>query len=111
MNALEDLLDLEEAQDEARVQRASSYLLRLHPDCRDPDHPGCEKCMPDEGEETMKDPVRIVMEVRGGCLQAVYGDRLPEDVQVEFILRDFDNINAGDPDPMGEDYEPEVHYW
>ena len=108
MNALEDLLDLEEAQDEARAQRAFSYLLRQHPDCRDPDHPGCEKC---EGEETVNDPVRIVIDIQGGLLQAVYGDRLPENVEVEFILRDRDNIDDGDPDPMGEDYEPDVYYW
>lgn len=53
---------------------------------------------------------KIVMEIEGGCLQAVYGDRLPEGVDVEFILRDMDNIEAGDPDPV-KDYTPEVHYW
>ena len=55
--------------------------------------------------------VRIIMDIRGGALQAVYGDRLPEDVQVEFILRDHDNIAAGDADPMNEDYAPDVYYW
>lgn len=58
-----------------------------------------------------KPPVRIIMDVRGGALQAVYGDRLPEGVQVEFILRDHDNIAAGDADPMNEDYAPDVYYW
>ena len=56
-------------------------------------------------------PVRIIMDVRGGALQAVYGDRLPEGVQVDFILRDHDNIAAGDADPMNEDYAPDVYYW
>lgn len=55
--------------------------------------------------------VRIIMDIRGGALQAVYGDRLPEGVQVEFILRDHDNIAAGDADPMNEDYAPDVYYW
>ena len=55
--------------------------------------------------------VRIIMDIRGGALQAVYGDRLPEGVQVEFILRDYDNIAAGDADPMNEDYAPDVYYW
>ena len=55
--------------------------------------------------------VRIIVDIRGGALQAVYGDRLPEGVQVEFILRDHDNIAAGDADPMNEDYAPDVYYW
>lgn len=54
---------------------------------------------------------RLIIDVRGGCVQAVYGDRLPEDVQVEFILRDWDSIEDGDQDPMDEDYKPEVYYW
>ena len=56
-------------------------------------------------------PTRIIIDIEGGVLQAVYGDRLPEDIQVEFILRDRDNIGAGDPDPMDEGYAPEVTYW
>ena len=56
-------------------------------------------------------PVRIIMDIRGGALQAVYGDRLPEGVPVDFILRDPANIAAGDADPMNEDYVPDVYYW
>lgn len=37
--------------------------------------------------------------------------RVPEGVQVEFILRDHDNIAAGDADPTNEDYAPDVYYW
>lgn len=59
----------------------------------------------------MSDAIRIVIEIKGGCLQAVYGDKLPEGVDVEVILRDWDNIENGDPDPMGEEYEPDVYYW
>ena len=61
--------------------------------------------------QAAKPPVRIIMDIRGGALQAVYGDRLPEGVQAEFILRDYDNIAAGDADPMNEDYAPDVYYW
>lgn len=100
--------EVEELKAEARAQRAFPHLLRQHPDCRDPDHPGCEKC---EGEDTMSEPIRIIIDIQGGLLQAVYGDRLPEGIEVEFILRDRDDIYDGDPDPMGKDYEPDVHYW
>lgn len=41
--------DVEELKAEARAQRALLYRLIRHPDCRDPDHPGCERC--EEPEE------------------------------------------------------------
>lgn len=46
--------------------------------------------------------IKIYIEIEGGCLQGVYGGELPliNGAQVEFILRDMDNINAGDPDPL-----------
>jgi hypothetical protein len=53
----------------------------------------------------------IYVEIKGGALQNICGDQLPTDCQIEFILRDFDNIEAGDPDPQPEDYKPEVYYW
>lgn len=59
----------------------------------------------------MSDATRIVIDIRGGALWSVYGDKLPEGVEIEVILRDRDNIEAGDADPMGTDYEPEIHYW
>ena len=54
---------------------------------------------------------RIVIEVHNGAVQAVYGDKLKTKEQIEFIVRDWDNINAGDPDPVGFENEPEVRYW
>lgn len=29
------------------ASRQYAQLLRNHPDCRDPDHPGCERCEPE----------------------------------------------------------------
>jgi hypothetical protein len=54
---------------------------------------------------------RIIIDVQGGAVQSVYGDLLPDGVNVEIILRDHDNIEAGDPDPMPEDYKPATNYW
>ena len=59
----------------------------------------------------MSEATRIVIDIQGGALRSVYGDKLPEGVEIEVILRDQDNIEAGDADPMGADYEPETHYW
>jgi hypothetical protein len=53
----------------------------------------------------------IYVEIKGGALQNIYGDQLPTACQIEFILRDFDNIESGDPDPQPEGYKPEVYYW
>lgn len=36
--------DLEEARAEARAERQYRARLSRNPDCRDPDHPGCENC-------------------------------------------------------------------
>ena len=41
--------DLEDARAEARAERQYRGRLSRHPDCRDPDHPGCEFCS--EGDE------------------------------------------------------------
>jgi hypothetical protein len=41
--------DLEDARQEARFERRRQNLLMRYPDCRDPDHPGCECC--EEGDE------------------------------------------------------------
>lgn len=37
----------------ADVRHKRRYLnkLNLHPDCRDPDHPGCDKCRDDGDDE------------------------------------------------------------
>ena len=45
----------------------------------------------------------IVVEVKGGCVVAVSTNKPAE---VEVVLRDFDNIQAGDPDPI--ETRPEI---
>ena len=35
-----------------RYERRYRRELMQHPDCRDPDHPGCERCREDDEEET-----------------------------------------------------------
>lgn len=57
------------------------------------------------------EPKRIYIDIKNGVLQGIYGDQLKTKEQIMFILRDWDNIAAGDEDPAGYDYNPEVHYW
>ena len=40
-----DELEAEELRREAIAMRWYRQKLASHPDCRDPDHPGCAKCM------------------------------------------------------------------
>lgn len=35
---------------ERHRQRRYDQHVTAHPDCRDPDHPGCEQCMENEDE-------------------------------------------------------------
>jgi hypothetical protein len=53
----------------------------------------------------------IYIEIRGGCLQGVYGDKLATTEQIMFVLRDIDDISCGDEDPAPADYRPEALYW
>ena len=46
-----DELEADELRREAIAMRWYQQKLASHPDCRDPDHPGCEKCMEPEGDE------------------------------------------------------------
>lgn len=43
----EDSMSQEDYREQAAIERA----LRAHPDCRDPEHPGCEICEPTEDKE------------------------------------------------------------
>lgn len=43
-----DSIEDEERMD-ARAQRQYEARLAQHPDCRDPDHPGCELCNEEDG--------------------------------------------------------------
>lgn len=47
-----DELDFYELAQQARAERIYMAQLCSHPDCRDPDHPGCERCCEDEQEES-----------------------------------------------------------
>lgn len=36
--------EMEELRAQAQAERRYQRMLTAHPDCRDPDHPGCESC-------------------------------------------------------------------
>ena len=49
--------------------------------------------------------MRLIIEIEGGVLQMVYGDKPAPNMkaeEIEIILRDLDNIKEGDPDPLDE---------
>ena len=52
-----------------------------------------------EIQEEAKIPV-IVVEVSGGVVRSVYSDSIKE---AKVIIRDCDNIEEGDPDPIEQD--------
>ena len=62
-------------------------------------------------ERAVPAPTRIIVDVRGGCVMSIYGDRLPAGVEIECIVRDHDNIKEGGPDPVDKNYVPKVYYW
>lgn len=43
--------DLDDLRAEDRARKRHMYALMRNPDCRDPDHPGCELCEENEDEE------------------------------------------------------------
>jgi len=47
MNHDDQESELDDLRAEARWECKQQRLLRAHPDCRDPDHPGCEDCEDD----------------------------------------------------------------
>ena len=62
-------------------------------------------------EPAMPVPTRIIVDVYGGCVTSIYGDRPPAGVEIECIVRDYDSIEEGGPDPVDENYVPEIYYW
>lgn len=46
--------------------------------------------------------IRLIVEVEGGVVQSIYGDAMPEGVELDLVVRDLDNIDQGDPDPLTE---------
>lgn len=51
----------------------------------------------------------LVVEVEGGVVQRVYGDKLPCDIAV--IVRDLDNIEAGDDDVIPAGFKAEKNHY
>ena len=47
--------DLEELRLDAIAERQHLNRLARHPDCRDPDHPGCQACQDNEDEDDHDD--------------------------------------------------------
>ena len=54
--------------------------------------------------------ITIYVDVEGGIVKSIYGDATPTDIEINFVLRDHDNIKAGDADPMPNGYVPEQYY-
>lgn len=46
--------------------------------------------------------IKVVIEIRGGVLQAVYSNQ-----PLQYVVVDFDNINVGQ-NPVGEIMQPEI---
>ena len=55
--------------------------------------------------------ITIIIDVQGGCVQSVYGDEMPGGTKLKVVLRDRDNIEDGDPDPVAESYQPASTYY
>lgn len=55
----------------------------------------------------MNAPIHLIIEIKGGALHAVrIVDSEPDTPAIDVTLRDHDNIQAGDPDPL-ENVNPE----
>ena len=55
--------------------------------------------------------IAIIIDLQGGCVQSVYGDEMPGGTKLKVVLRDRDNIEDGDPDPVAESYQPAATYY
>ncbi len=54
---------------------------------------------------------KICVEVKHGCVQRIYGEDLPDGVEINFIVRDVDAIEEGYVDPLPRNFEPVTTYW
>lgn len=43
-------MEMEEMRADDRIERRYQRQLANHPHCQDPDHPGCEKCEPEDDD-------------------------------------------------------------
>jgi hypothetical protein len=63
-----------------------------------------------ETKITVKRCISLVIEVEGGIVQAVYGDNMPEGFELDVVVRDLDNIEQGDEDPISTGSYPSQEY-
>jgi len=55
---------------------------------------------------------KIVVTVEKGIVISICGDPIDPKIELEFIVKDIDCINAGDPDPLNDiDTSDFVQYW
>lgn len=55
--------------------------------------------------------IAIIIDLQGGCVQSVYGDEMLGGTKLKVVLRDRDDIDDGDPDPVAESYQPAATYY
>lgn len=61
--------------------------------------------------EQEPESINICVEVKHGCVQRIYGEDLPDGVEINFIVRDVDAIEEGYVDPLPRNFEPVTTYW
>jgi len=50
-----DPVELEEMRQTQRIERRYLAALTRHPDCRDPSHPGCDRCVDSDDDDDSSD--------------------------------------------------------
>lgn len=55
MNDFDDDMEISDLRVAAFRDRQYRQILSRHPDCRDPSHPGCERCESEDGEVIEED--------------------------------------------------------
>ncbi len=79
-------MEFEEWQEETMAMKIYQARLRGHPDCRDPDHPGCEKCSPEEGEVEMREMYVVVDLQFGSCGKGLLAGYLAEKLKPDTVM-------------------------
>jgi hypothetical protein len=57
---------------------------------------------------------RMIVEVEGGIVRRIYGEHLPDHVQIEFIVDDLDDrmwADDGEKSPVPTDIGATIGYW
>lgn len=81
-------MEFEEWQEETMAMKVYKSELRHHPDCRDPNHPGCPKCEEPstEGENEMKEMHVIVDLQFGSCGKGLLAGYLAEKLEPDTVM-------------------------